>query len=128
MKDFYRQQGATLVEVVVAVTLLGLAFAPLFSALIVADRLEQRAAANTQALCLAEQLLERKRAALKLGLAGAADSGMVAELPAGYSGEVTVMPVNRYDQAVMWAVTARVWQQAGVDCRLTTWVCRRGSN
>lgn len=122
------QRGATLIEVIVAVTLLAVAFGPLFGALHLGERMERRAEKNIKALYLAQQLLERKTGEIKLDWNRAVDG--LSEEPSisdGFNGEITVEPSLVLGIPDICEVSVRVWTSTGESCRLTTWVAKRAN-
>ncbi|WP_170291858.1 type IV pilus modification PilV family protein [Heliobacterium mobile] len=124
-----QQNGFTLIEVLIAVTLLTIVLVPLFGTVVAAERLERRSERATQALLLAQDILERKIAQLKVDWTNT-DNDVPAGvgLPTGFSARIAIEEAVQLAPLDVKEVAVRIWIPDVPDpCELTTMVARRTS-
>ncbi|ABZ82882.1 hypothetical protein HM1_0263 [Heliomicrobium modesticaldum Ice1] len=107
------EQGSILTEVLIALLLLALTALPLYSVMVVAERLERRSERFAQMLTLARQVMELKGTAMKAD-PGQADSRLPAgvAIPDGFRCQVTVQDAADPAGLPLKEVSVIVWDQA----------------
>ncbi|MBC9784922.1 prepilin-type N-terminal cleavage/methylation domain-containing protein [Heliobacterium chlorum] len=121
------QNGFALIEVLIAVTLLTIVLVPLFGTVVAAERLERRSEKATQALLLAQEILERKIAQLKVEWTNTNnDVPTGIDVPTGFGARITIEDAAELAPFTVKEVSVRIWIPDVTDpYELTTMVARR---
>ncbi|QGG49051.1 prepilin-type N-terminal cleavage/methylation domain-containing protein [Heliorestis convoluta] len=126
LKPLKNQKGTTLIEILIAFTLLLLVVTPLFKALHVGEKLEKYSEEEIKALYIASTILQHKKASIKLQGEAKDTVPETVQQYDNFEYEVALRPVSIGDSTwELYEVTVRVWNESGQEVQLVSRVSRR---